>query len=143
MKQPVTSEVLGALPVHDAEFISLEVVPHLAGHVTVCLVIELHRDEPMNELLKLGIKARSIRLTYERCWQIVLNTMGVGTCKEAIGGWGVVKNSELLKNLRSLGYAQNVELKHHQIEFSGGSSVDVISEDTSIEEAETPPSELV
>ena len=134
MKLAVTSEVLGALPVHDAEFISMQILPNSQGDVALCLAIVLHRDEPMNELLKLGIETRSIRLTYERCWQIVSNILAFGTRKEAIASWKVVGDSELLKHLRSAGYAQNVELEHQQIEFSGGSRVDVISEGIYIEE---------
>jgi hypothetical protein len=134
MKTLVDSNLLNILPVHDADFISMEVVPALDGDLKLCLVFKLHPDELLNELSKLGIVQRSLRLTCEKCWRISSNIFGVASNREAIDNWKIVKDSELIKHLKAHGLANGVELQHHRIEMSGGSSLDVLTEEASIEE---------
>ena len=137
MKAELTKQRITWLPVHDAELIFLKVTPRANGDVSLSVAAKLHKDEPMDELFKLGLKTRSFRLTFENSWQIVFNILAVAGGKETIDDCRVVGDSELLSRLLSLGFAQSNELKHYRIGFSSGSSIDVVAKGVFIEEFET------
>jgi hypothetical protein len=140
MKTPVTSGLLRVLPVHDAEFISIEIIPVPNADLKLCLVFKLHADESLDEVSKLGITSRSLRLTFEKCWQAASNICGAYSKTETINGWDIVEESELVKVMRSNGLANGIPLQHHRIKLSGGSSLDVLADEraVSIEEFASP-----
>jgi len=138
MKAPVNPRLMNALPIHDSEFNAIEIQPDPSVYLKLCLVFTLHSDEQLEEVSKLGLTSRSLRLTFERCWQIASNILGTGSIRETIHNWNIVEASELLKRLKSHGFAKGVELQHHRIEFSGGSSLDVLAEEVFIEQCESP-----
>src|SRR5206468_10282967 len=84
MKAELTKQRITWLPVHDAELIFLKVTPRANGDVSLSVAAKLHKDEPMDELFKLGLKTRSFRLTFENSWQIVFNILAVAGGKETI-----------------------------------------------------------
>jgi len=139
MTPPMNLELCRALPIHDAELISIEVVPVPNGAIKLCLSFKLHPDESLDEVSKLGISSRSLRLTYGNCWQIASNIFGTCSKPQTIDGWDIVGESELLKRLRSQGLASSAALQHHRIELSDGSRLDVLTEGpVSIEEFASP-----
>lgn len=134
MKTPVNLTLLHALPVHDADFVSVELIPALNGDLKFCLVFKIHPDEMLDEITKMGITKRLLRLTCEKCWQVSSNFFGIASNRESIDNWEIVEESELITHLKSHGLAKGVELQHHRIKLSGGSSIDVLTEGASIEE---------
>ena len=118
MKGALTKNSIAALPIHDAEFILLDVSPLANGEVRLSLAARLHKDESQDELLALGIKTRSFRITFESSWQVVSNILGFGDGKDTIDRWDILDDSDLLRDLKSFGLAQSVKLEHHRFGFS-------------------------
>lgn len=126
------------LPIHDAQFTSMKIVPLLDGAIELALDFNLHPDEALEELARLGIAGRSIRLNFNKCWQVASNFVGICTKPETIDGWKILEKSELLKTLKSYGFATSDEVQHYRIDFSGGSSLDILTQEASIEELGPP-----
>ncbi len=127
MRIPLTPELLRVLPVHDAQVVSIEIVPGGYGGLRFCLAIRLHGDESLDEISKLGITSRSLRLTCDNCWQISSTLLGTNSRAETIDDWMVIEESTLIAELKSLCLGRGVNLAHHRIIWSGGSQMDVVT----------------
>jgi hypothetical protein len=135
MRTQLTKESIAAQPIHDAELILLKVTRRERNEVSLSIAAKLHEDEDVDVLFNLGIKTRSFCLKFENILQVVSSMLVAADGKETIDGWRIVDHSEWVDRLVAVGFAQSRELIHYRIDFSSGSSIDVVAEGVSVEEA--------
>lgn len=134
MKSGLSAQKFAALPLHDAEFLSLALNSSDQGEVSLQVLIEWHEDEFEQARIDTGIATRRVTLTYKKCWRIVSNLLGYGVNRELINDWEVWSSSEMITD-SIRGFAKNPNLQHYRITFSGGSSLDILAEYVLLEEA--------
>lgn len=139
MKSALSLQKFAALPLHDAEFISLGLNSSDQGEVSLQILIEWHEDEFEQARIDTGITTQRVTLTYDRCWRIVSNVLGYGIKRELIDDWEVSSGSDMIEEFRSHGFAENTDLKHYKITFSGGSSLDILAESVFLDEGGARP----
>ena len=59
------------------------ITPKAIGDLKMVLELEIHPEECLDEIAKLGINSRSLAFTWEPCWQIVSSFFGYASAKEA------------------------------------------------------------
>ena len=120
-------------PIHDSEYHSIAILPTVDGTLGLKLTLRVHEDEPLDQLVEFGLSQRSCCLVFEKCWRITTNLFGLYTARETIDRWELVPNSDLVRQVKEMGCGASIGFQHHRLLFSGGSTLDVLAEQVSIQ----------
>lgn len=134
MKSALSAQKFAALPLHDAEVFSFVINSSDQGEVSLQILVEWHEDEFEDACIQTGTSTKQVKLTFRKCWRIVSNLLGYGVNRELIDDWEVWSSSEMITD-SIRGFAENRNLQHYRITFSGGSSLDILAEHVFLEEA--------
>lgn len=97
------------------------------------MTIEIDSEESMDAFAHFGVVGRSIALRFDGCWRILSLFLGYQSNPEQIFDWTAFGDSELLRQLHASLGVPTRSLLHHKFEFSGGSSLEVVSESGVVE----------
>jgi hypothetical protein len=128
MPTPLTVTQIEALPIHDAEYVGISIIPQSDGSLKVRMGLRIHPEEPLDQLACLGITGRTCFLVLSKCWLVAANLLGVFEGRESVDRWELVEETDLLRQVKQTGFGASAEFRHHRLVFSGGSTLDVIAE---------------
>jgi hypothetical protein len=118
---------LRELPLHDARFLSLSVVPTVSS-LAVRFTIEINPEEDITVLHRYGIRQRQVQFVFSECWTAYCELLGTTSSPETVDDWIVDLDSTLIRDLRVKGFANNTTVSEHYITMSGGSRIRIIAE---------------
>jgi len=124
---------LNDFPIHDAEFISVSVVP-ADGNLLVRTSVRLHEDE-VQALQEMGFSGRDYTITFERCWYYAATFYGHYAGNELVDRWNIGGKEEAAIKLNAVGCSPKQSVVFHEWVLSGGSKIELIAERVVIEES--------
>lgn len=138
MNSPLSAQKFEALLLHDAEVFSFLIDSSDQGEVSLQILFEWHEDEFEDACIQTGISTKRVKLTFRKCWRIVSNLLGYGVNRELIDRSEVWSSSEMITD-SIRGFAENPDLQHYRITFSGGSCLDILATNVFLEEFHPRP----
>lgn len=134
MSRLLSDPTITELPWHDASVDSINASWSKDGIVMVGLRIKLNPEESLQPLIHLGVNTTIIDVQFKQVWRLTTDIRGDSTPKEVLLDWNIIQPSPLIKEIKDRGMAKDVLLRHHQLQFSGGTVMDVVFEQASLEE---------
>jgi len=128
---------------HDAYLHLLKTAWSDSGETSVSLRCELNPEELREPLFLLGIETSLVEVQFRPVWHLKTDLIGDIADREVLLDWHVSDRTPAIELLRRNGAARDVELLHHQIKGSGGSTIDIICEMICLEEVKPQKSELM
>ncbi len=120
---------------HDADIYKLQTSWSDHGEILVNLRCEINPEESRQPLLDLGIKTSVVDVQFRNVWRLKTDFVGDMALREVILDWSVIEPSSLISQIRTNGAANDIDIFHHQIKGSGGSTVDIVFEQIWLEQA--------
>lgn len=128
----ISQSTIATLPVHDADFVSISIFFSDDGKMSLTITVEIDPEEFLDPLLAIGVEGREVTFHFEKCWQVTSNILSYQSRREQIVDWKTSSESERIKFLRERCIPQTVPLIHHEFEFSGGSTLEIVAEMVSV-----------
>jgi hypothetical protein len=119
---------------HDADIYRLQASWLDTGEILVNLRCEINPEESRQPLFDLGIQTSIVDVQFRNVWRLKTDFVGDIASREVILDWCIIEPSSLISQIRIKGAAIDVELFHHQIKGSGGSTVDIVFEQIWLDE---------
>lgn len=120
---------------HDADIYKLQISWSDNGEILVNFRCEINPEESRQPLLDLGIKTSVVDVQFRNVWRLKTDFIGDMASREVILDWCVIEPSPLISQIITNGAATDIDLFHHQIKGSGGSTVDIVFEQIWLEQA--------
>jgi len=120
---------------HDADIYNLQTSWSDNGEILVNFSCEINPEESRQPLFDRGIKTSVVDVQFRNVWRLKTDFMGDMASREVILDWCVIDPSPLISQIRTNGAATDIDLFHHQIKGSGGSTVDIVFEQIWLEQA--------
>ncbi|MFB2975957.1 hypothetical protein [Microseira sp. BLCC-F43] len=120
---------------HDADIYKLQASWSDNGEILVNFRCEINPEESRQPLFDLGIKTSIVDVQFRNVWRLKTDFVGDMASREVILDWCVIEPSPLISQIRNNGAATDIDLFHHQIKGSGGSTVDIVFEQIWLEQA--------
>jgi hypothetical protein len=127
---------------HDADIYKLQASWSDNGEILVNFRCEINPEESRQPLFDLGIKTSIVDVQFRNVWRLKTDFVGDMASREVILDWCVIEPSPLISQIRSNGAATDLDLFHHQIKGSGGSTIDIVFEQIWLEQAISETKEM-
>lgn len=119
---------------HDADIYRLQASWLDTGEIFVNLRCEINPEESRQPLFDLGIQTSIVDVQFRNVWRLKTDFVGDMASREVILNWCFIEASPLISEIRINGAATDLDLFHHQIKGSGGSTVDIVFEQIWLDE---------
>jgi len=119
------------LPLHDADFIALEIKPQDDGGVTVMIKLKVHPDEKEGLSKITGTEELDISLIFQDCLLASNSISGICSGQETIDDFTLIENSELLNEINST-WKRSYRCFHFHFDGSHGSKIDILTNSVAV-----------
>jgi hypothetical protein len=131
----VNDPMLVSLPWHDAGINLLNVSWSQEGIEQVQLRVEINPEESLQPLIDIGLNGSIVDIQFNQVWWLRTDLRGDTFPREVLLTWKIIQSSPLIREINEHGAAQGIHLHHQQIRLSGGSVIDIVFEQASLDEA--------
>jgi len=136
MRTPLNEESFLEFPLHDADYLGVTIIASPNdGRVALYLKVVTNEQEGFGG----ARKSQHVTLEFEDCRRVIPNILGTNTRREVISTWEIIADSPLIKDLKRHGFDKAIKnQKHFQLQFSGGSRIDVLAKGVILVESDDP-----
>ncbi|GEM_PF-6405697 len=126
-----------SLPWHDAEVHCFNVSWSANGIAQVVLKIEINPEESLQPFIEMGINSPIMDICFKQIWRLKSDLRGDSCPKELLLDWHIIQPSPFVTEIKNQGMAQDIPLYHQQLQFSGGSVIDLVFEEVCLTQIPT------
>jgi hypothetical protein len=120
---------------HDADIYKLQASWSDNGEILINFRCEINPEESRQALFDLGIHTSVVEIQFRNVWRMKTDFVGEMASREVIIDWCFIERSPLISQIKTNGSASDIDLFHHQIKGSGGSTIDIVFEQIWLDEA--------